>query len=95
MRIRTKGNLLTRSLRRALVLIIAPFLMCQPLAYNWDPTIPGGSCGDEVSLWVVTGVFNILTDLIVILLPMPYLYGLELAMYKKIALMCTFGIGLL
>ena len=46
-------------------------------------------------MWYVTGVFNIITDLLILLLPMPYLYSLELALYKKLALMATFGIGLL
>lgn len=80
---------------RALVLIIGPFLICQPLEYNWNPTVPGGHCGNTKVLWYITGVFNIVTDLVILLLPMPYLYGLDLAFYKKLALMCTFGIGLL
>ncbi|KAI0127594.1 hypothetical protein BJ170DRAFT_722844 [Xylariales sp. AK1849] len=79
----------------ALVLIVGPFVICQPLEYNWNPYVPGGHCGNTKLLWYITGIFNIITDLIVLLLPMPYLYALELAPYKKAALMCTFGIGFL
>lgn len=73
---------------------MGPFVICQPIAYNWDTTI-GGHCGNSQLMWYITGIFNILTDLMVLLLPMPYIYDLQLPLYKKLALMCTFGIGLL
>lgn len=79
---------------RMLVVILGSFLICQPLAYNWDQTIDG-HCGSSITLWMCHGVLNIVTDLIVLLLPMPYIYSLELALYKKLVLMATFGLGLL
>jgi hypothetical protein len=45
--------------------------------------------------WIVTGVLNIVTDMIVLLLPMPYLFSLDLALYKKLVLAGMFGVGLL
>lgn len=77
-----------------LVVILGSFLICQPLAFNWDQTIDG-HCGSSITLWVCHGVLNIVTDLIVLLLPMPYIYSLELSLYKKLVLMATFGLGLL
>lgn len=79
---------------RMLVVILGSFLICQPLAFNWDQTIDG-HCGSSITLWMCHGVLNIVTDLIVLLLPMPYIYSLELALYKKLVLMATFGLGLL
>lgn len=29
-----------------LSVILCGFLLCQPFAFNWDQTIPGGRCGD-------------------------------------------------
>ncbi|KAF1930435.1 uncharacterized protein M421DRAFT_99757 [Didymella exigua CBS 183.55] len=29
--------------------ILAGCLICRPFAFNWDKTIPGGSCGDQVT----------------------------------------------
>ncbi|KAH9903597.1 hypothetical protein F4778DRAFT_91226 [Xylariomycetidae sp. FL2044] len=78
----------------ALATILSCFLICEPFSYNWDLTIEDGHCGDSVTSWVVTGVLNILTDLTVLLLPMPYLYNLNLELYKKLVLMGTFGVGL-
>ncbi|KUI53671.1 hypothetical protein VP1G_01089 [Cytospora mali] len=77
-----------------LVVILGSFLICQPVAYNWDQSI-NGHCGSSVTLWLSHGVLNIVTDLIVLTLPMPYIYSLEMALYKKLVLMVTFSLGLL
>lgn len=79
---------------RMLAVILGSLSICQPLAYNWDTTLDG-HCGNSVTLWICTGVLNIVTDLVVLLLPMPYLYSLTMASYKKAVLMVTFGLGLL
>ncbi|CCC06237.1 hypothetical protein SMACR_00454 [Sordaria macrospora] len=45
--------------------------------------------------FTITGVLNLLTDVVVLLLPVPYLYGLQMRTYKKVVLMGVFGVGLL
>jgi hypothetical protein len=74
--------------------ILAGCLICRPFAFNWDQTIPGGSCGDQVSSFTVTGVINLVTDIIVLVTPMPRLYMLQMATYKKVTLITVFGLGL-
>ncbi|KAK8032672.1 hypothetical protein PG990_002406, partial [Apiospora arundinis] len=78
----------------AMILFVGAFTICTPVAFNWDKFNTVGTCGDIRMLWAVTGGLNIFFDLVVMLLPMPYIYGLSLQMYKKIGLMVTFGIGL-
>ncbi|KAI3393573.1 hypothetical protein diail_3922 [Diaporthe ilicicola] len=78
----------------AMILFIGAFTICSPVEYNWDKFSTVGTCGDVRMLWAVTGALNIFSDLVVMLLPMPYIYGLSLQLYKKIGLMVTFGIGL-
>ncbi|KAK8016872.1 hypothetical protein PG993_015061 [Apiospora rasikravindrae] len=78
----------------SMVLFIGAFTICTPVEYNWDKFSVVGTCGDVRMLWAVTGGLNIFSDLVVMLLPMPYIYGLSLQLYKKIGLMVTFGIGL-
>ena len=77
-----------------LAVIIGCFAICQPVAANWE-VIEGSHCGNSVTLWLCTGVLNIVTDLVVLLLPMPYIWGLEMALFKRLILMATFGLGLL
>lgn len=73
--------------------ILVGCLICRPFAYNWDQSIPGGSCGDQVTSFTVTGVINLVTDVIVLITPMPLLYKLQMARYKKVTLIAVFGLG--
>lgn len=66
--------------------------MCRPFAYTWDKTIEGGKCGDPMISWVVTGVLNMVSDLIILTLPMPYLFRLEMPLVKRLILIAVFGI---
>jgi hypothetical protein len=75
--------------------ILAGCLVCQPFAFNWDKTIPDGSCGDQVTSFTVTGIINLITDVMVLLLPMRPLYRLQMAMYKKMTFITVFGLGAL
>ncbi|KAL2863366.1 putative integral membrane protein [Aspergillus lucknowensis] len=77
----------------AIATILAGCLICRPFAFNWDQTIPGGKCGDQVTSFTITGVVNLLTDVTVLVLPMPSLYKLQMATYKKVTLIAVFGLG--
>lgn len=74
--------------------ILAGCLICRPFAYNWDKTIVGGYCGNQVSSFTATGIINLITDVAVIVLPMSSLYKLQMALYKKITLIAVFGLGI-
>jgi hypothetical protein len=41
----------------------------------------------------VTGVINLVTDVAVLVTPMPSLYRLQMAKYKKVTLITVFGLG--
>lgn len=79
----------------AIATILAGCLICRPFAFNWDQTIPGGHCGDQVLSFTITGVFNLLSDVLVLCLPLPYLYNLQMRLYKKLVLIGVFSVGLL
>lgn len=74
--------------------ILAGFLICQPFAMNWDQTLDG-HCGNQVASFQGTGVINLLTDVVVLGLPMPYLYRLNMALYKRLVLIGVFSVGFL
>lgn len=75
--------------------ILAGCLICRPFAFNWDKTIPGGRCGNQVTSFTVTGVINLVTDIAVLLLPMQPLCQLQMATYKKVVFVSIFGLGIL
>ncbi|KAF2111379.1 hypothetical protein BDV96DRAFT_614721 [Lophiotrema nucula] len=74
--------------------IIAGFLICRPLARNWDFAIPG-TCGSQPNFYFSMGIVNIITDIFILGLPLPYLYRLKMAMKKRLLAMglLTIGVG--
>lgn len=78
----------------ALSVIFCGFFLCQPFAYNWDQTIHG-SCGDQIKSYIITGALNICTDVLVLGLPMPMVWKLQVPTRSKIALTGVFTIGFL
>ncbi|CAD6580868.1 MAG: hypothetical protein ASARMPRED_000351 [Alectoria sarmentosa] len=74
--------------------VLADCLICQPVSYRWDRTIGGsGHCGDQKSLDLFIGIFNLSLDVTAVLLPMPVLWGLNMAIGKKVMLSGIFGMG--
>jgi hypothetical protein len=73
--------------------IIAGLLICRPIQRNWNFTIPG-SCGSQPDYYFSMGIVNLVTDAAIIILPMPYLYKLQLSLYKKLLAMGLLSIGI-
>jgi hypothetical protein len=71
------------------------FLICRPFEMNWNPTIPGGHCASYNVAFVTIGIFNMITDLIIMFLPIPFIRKLQMAIGTKLGLTAIFGIGLL
>lgn len=74
--------------------ILETFLLCRPLAYNWDTTIPG-ICGNRNATYVVAGTLNLVTDLLVMAFPVPHIWKFQLSLAKKVAVSSIFCLGLL
>ncbi|RAK99406.1 putative integral membrane protein [Aspergillus ibericus CBS 121593] len=77
----------------AVATILAGCLICRPFAFNWDQSIAGGSCGDQVSSFTVTGVINLITDMVVLAIPWPLLSRLQMSRFRKVTLISVFGLG--
>ncbi|KAI0197912.1 hypothetical protein F4808DRAFT_437520 [Astrocystis sublimbata] len=70
-------------------------LLCQPFQFNWDKTIPNGSCADQKLAYTAAGVINLVIDAFVVALPVPQLYGLQLPLGRRLSIMAMFGLGAL
>lgn len=73
--------------------IVRMFFLCSPLAFYWDKSIQGGTCLNTSATSLSVSVINLILDLIVIALPMPMLWGLQMATSRKMGLTAIFGIG--
>ncbi|KAH7329513.1 hypothetical protein B0I35DRAFT_448605 [Stachybotrys elegans] len=72
------------------------FLMifrCQPVAYGWDITIPGGTCIGNLIPMMTLSVANIMLDTAVLLLPVGVVLPLQIPRRQKISLLFLFATG--
>jgi hypothetical protein len=67
---------------------------CRPISASWDPTLlPTAVCLNRGAIYVATAVIGVATDFMVILLPIPTIWGLHLHMKQKLGLLGIFGVG--
>ena len=70
-------------------------LQCQPISFNWDLSVRGGRCVDQRILYTSTAAFNILTDLVILGLPLYIFSDLKIPKRTKFALLFVFLLGFL
>lgn len=75
------------------MVILTAFVLCQPVAFNWDNTIPGGKCANQPAAFLAIGILDLMVDLMVLVLPLPMIWNLQLPLTNKIALFAIFGVG--
>ncbi|KAI4275875.1 MAG: hypothetical protein LQ337_002880 [Flavoplaca oasis] len=74
--------------------IVANFFACRPLAYWWDKSIPGGHCLDtDITVFYVSSAPDIITNLAVLILPIPILWKLQMPTRRKVAVTIIFVLG--
>ncbi|KAJ5248567.1 hypothetical protein N7468_000018 [Penicillium chermesinum] len=72
--------------------VLMVLLLCRPIASNWDIKIQG-KCGDVSETENISASFNLVVDLIVVTLPMPMVFSLNMPKDKKISVVASFLLG--
>jgi hypothetical protein len=65
------------------------------MMYILDKTIPNGHCGDLASFGLYTAITTLISDAMVVVLPMPMLWRLQMETKRKIGLSVVFGMGIM
>ncbi|KAJ5728211.1 hypothetical protein N7493_004541 [Penicillium malachiteum] len=73
--------------------LFAAIFQCSPIAYTWDTTIVGGSCFDQEAFYRYVSPPNILTDVFLLIMPLPFVWKLHTQLRQKIALTGIFFLG--
>ncbi|KAH8702538.1 hypothetical protein BGW36DRAFT_424810 [Talaromyces proteolyticus] len=73
--------------------IIATFTICQPFAFKWDKSIPGGHCANLMAAYKYISIPNIVTDLAILALPYSTLRQLHTDKIQKYGIFVTFMAG--
>ena len=66
---------------------------CHPIAAAWNKKIPHSHCVVPQTLYMATAGINLTTDIIILCLPMPLVWGLRLSTKRKIAVSFIFVLG--
>jgi hypothetical protein len=66
---------------------------CQPIAKSWNPFLEG-TCADEFVPGGETGIFNVISDVYILLLPIPMIWKLQTDVKRKVQLLTVFSVGL-
>lgn len=73
--------------------IIVSCAICRPFAYNWDKLIADGYCGDLIAVYRWVSIPNLLTDIAMLVLPLPVIWHLHTGLAQKVGLTITFLTG--
>jgi hypothetical protein len=73
---------------------ITSIVQCQPIAGAWNRQLANVQCIELLKFFVFNGAVAVLTDVIVLILPLPLVWGLQLPLGQKLALIPVFGIGI-
>ena len=78
-----------------LAVLFASIFQCVPVAAFWDRNIKNPKCVNLALFSTMTGVTNLLTDVIVLCLPMPMVWTLHTNKTQKMTLTGIFLLGFL
>jgi len=67
---------------------------CTPREKIWNPFVPG-HCFHNHASFLAGGIFNIISDFAILILPMPVLGRLQVPLRKKLMMIAVFATGIL
>lgn len=68
---------------------------CTPVSYQWEQTKEGakGKCIDVAAFYDWMSFPNIVTDAVLLVLPLPMIFRLQLSRHQKVGLVFIFATG--
>lgn len=74
--------------------VLATCLICRPVAAAWDTNVDG-KCGNQVVAYFAFEVLGALLDTMVLAVPFPRLYQLQMAWRRRATIALLFSVGAL
>jgi hypothetical protein len=67
---------------------------CKPIAASWNPLLLATAvCSNRGAIYIATAVLGIVTDVVLMLIPIPTIWGLQMPTKQKIGLTFIFAVG--
>ena len=67
---------------------------CTPRARIWNPFVPG-TCVNYRAVNLATAIFNVISDILMLLLPMAWIWRLQMSTSRKLRISAVFAVGVL
>ena len=74
--------------------VIAKIWECTPRARIWDKSVEG-KCIDMASLLNTDGVFNTMSDMVILIVPVKVVWRLQMKTKRKVGVFLLFTVGLM
>ena len=78
-----------------LVDVLFLIFICTPREKIWNSLMTTGHCFDQAALNKASGVFNVLSDFAILILPMPTVWNLQMSVRRRLLAMGVFATGFL
>ena len=88
------GLLLVLSFLYGLVVFLETFLICRPMAADWDTHVDG-TCGNQIVSYLVLEVLGLFLDFTIVAVPIPYITRIQMRRAEKLRISVVFSIGVL
>ena len=69
------------------------FFICKPFSYTWNKNLEGGSCIKYSITYGSVYAINAILNAVIVGLPMPIVWRLQVPLVKKIWISVVFGLG--
>lgn len=76
----------------AAVVLVSAF-QCSPIQKTWHPLMMGGHCLNKNTFFLGNAIPNIVLDVLFLILPIREVWGLQLDMAQKLAILSIFMLG--
>ena len=87
-------SVLVLSILYGLVVILEVFLICRPLAVDWNPHVRG-KCADQIVSYLVLEIIGLLIDFTILVTPLPLILRLDIDWRRKMSIVAMFSMGAL
>ncbi|KAL8671650.1 MAG: hypothetical protein Q9168_003856 [Polycauliona sp. 1 TL-2023] len=85
--------LMFASVAFCLISLFGSAFACTPVSFIWDRTIQDGHCINLIGLARFTCITGVLTDILILTLPMPIVWNMHMKRSKKVAVSGVFLLG--
>ena len=77
-----------------LAVLLEVFLICRPMAVDWNASIDG-KCGDQILSYLVLEILGLFLDLTTVAVPILATWRLQVSLARKLSIAILLSIGIL